>query len=203
MGILRIRNHVSQFLLINIHVCAVCLDTGLWLCHPFKGWQNSPLCSSVHGSFQAIPLPFPGDLPDPKINPVSPDWQAVSLPLSHLGSPIYMYIWIFTELLDGSAGKESTCSARDESLIPGSGRFPGGGNGNPLHYSCLGNPMDRRAWWAIVHVVTRAEHDWVTKQEHICIYMCVYICVCVCVCILFLWRTLTSTMYKTMHDLAS
>ena len=37
---------------------------------------------------------------------------------------------------------------RDESLIPESGRSPGGGNGNPLQYSCLGNPKDRGAWWA-------------------------------------------------------
>ena len=40
--------------------------------------------------------------------------------------------------------------------IPGSGRSPGGGNGNPLPYSCLENPMDRGAWWAIVHVVTKS-----------------------------------------------
>ena len=39
---------------------------------------------------------------------------------------------------------------RDVGLIPGSGRSPGGGNGNPLHYSCLENSMDRAAWWVIV-----------------------------------------------------
>ena len=43
--------------------------------------------------------------------------------------------------------------ARDSGSIPGSGRSPGEGNGNPLQYSCLGNLMDRRAWWAIVHGV--------------------------------------------------
>ena len=42
---------------------------------------------------------------------------------------------------------------RDTGLIPGSGRSPGKGNGNPLQYSCLENPMDRRAWWATVHGV--------------------------------------------------
>ena len=41
-------------------------------------------------------------------------------------------------------------------LIPGLGRSPGGGNGNPLQYSCLENPMDRGAWWATVHEVTRS-----------------------------------------------
>ena len=43
------------------------------------------------------------------------------------------------------------CKAGDLGLIPGSGRFPGEGNGNPLQYSCLKNPTDRGAWWATVH----------------------------------------------------
>ena len=50
-----------------------------------------------------------------------------------------------------SAGKESTCNAGDSSLIPGLGRSPGEGNGNPLQCSCLENPMDRGVWWATVH----------------------------------------------------
>ena len=44
----------------------------------------------------------------------------------------------------------------DTGLIPGSGISSGEGNGNPLQYSCLGNPMDRRAWWAIVNGVTKS-----------------------------------------------
>ena len=59
--------------------------------------------------------------------------------------------------------KESACNAGDLGSIPGWGRSPGEGNGNPLHYSCLGNPLDRGAWWATVHGVTRAGHDLVTK----------------------------------------
>ena len=54
---------------------------------------------------------------------------------------------------NGSAGKESAYSAGDtgdEGLIPGSGRSPEEGNGYPLQYSCLGNPIDRGAWQAIV-----------------------------------------------------
>ena len=45
--------------------------------------------------------------------------------------------------------------AGDTGLISGSGRSPGGGNGNPLQYSCLGNSMDRGAWWATVHGATK------------------------------------------------
>ena len=54
----------------------------------------------------------------------------------------------------GSDGKESACSVGDPDLITGSGRSPGEGNGNPLQYSSLENPMDRGAWWAAVHGVT-------------------------------------------------
>ena len=57
----------------------------------------------------------------------------------------------------GSDSKESACNAGDLGLLPGFRRPPGEGNGNPLHYSCLENPMDRGAWWAIVHGVTKSQ----------------------------------------------
>ena len=57
----------------------------------------------------------------------------------------------------GLEGKESTCNTGDPGLIPGSGRSPGGGNGNPLQYYCLGNPMDRGARWATVHGVSKSQ----------------------------------------------
>ena len=50
--------------------------------------------------------------------------------------------------LGGSVGKEPACQVGDADSIPGLGRSSGEGNGNPLQYSCLGNPMDRQAWWA-------------------------------------------------------
>ena len=53
----------------------------------------------------------------------------------------------------GSDGKESVCSEGDLGSIPGSGRSPGEGNGNPLQYSCLEKSMDRRARWATIHGV--------------------------------------------------
>ena len=54
-----------------------------------------------------------------------------------------------------SVNKESACSAGDPGLILGLGRSPGEGNGNPLQYPCLEDLMDRGAWWAAVHVVTK------------------------------------------------
>ena len=64
------------------------------------------------------------------------------------------------------SGKESACNAGDPGLIPGLERFPGEGNGNPLQYSCLENPMDRGVWWATVHGVTKesAMTQWLTDH---------------------------------------
>ena len=62
-----------------------------------------------------------------------------------------------------SVGKESACNAGDPGSIPRSGRSPGDGNGNPIQYSCLENPMNRGAWQATVHGVARVRHDLVTK----------------------------------------
>ena len=56
----------------------------------------------------------------------------------------------------GSAGKESACNAGDLGSIPGWGRSPGDGNGNPLQYCCLENCMNGGAWWATVHGVSKS-----------------------------------------------
>ena len=57
----------------------------------------------------------------------------------------------------GSDYKESAYNAGDQGSIPGSGRSPGEGNGNPLQYSCLENSMDRGAWGVTVHGVTKSQ----------------------------------------------
>ena len=59
----------------------------------------------------------------------------------------------------GSDGKASAYNAGDPGSIPGSRRSPGEGNGNPFQYSCLENPMDGGAWWAIIHGSQRVKHD--------------------------------------------
>ena len=65
--------------------------------------------------------------------------------MEHLGFP------------GGSAVKNPPANAGDEGSVPGLGRSSGGGNGNPFHYSCLGNSMDRGAWWATVHGDTESQ----------------------------------------------
>ena len=65
----------------------------------------------------------------------------------------------------GSDGKGSACSAGDLGSIPGLGRCPGEGNGNPLQYSCLENSTDRGAWWATGHGVAKSRKR--LSYEHI------------------------------------
>ena len=63
-------------------------------------------------------------------------------------------IWGFPGRSDG---KESTCNARDLASIPGLGRSPGGGHGNPPQYSCLESPMDKGSWRATVHSAAKSQ----------------------------------------------
>ena len=66
----------------------------------------------------------------------------------------------------GSVVKNPPANTQDAGSIPGLGRFPGEGNGYPLQYSCLGNPMDRGAWQSTVHGVARARHACTSKRVH-------------------------------------
>ena len=69
---------------------------------------------------------------------------------------------LYTFLLGFSGGsvvKASACNAGDAGSIPGWGRSPGEGSGNPLQYSGLENPMNREAWWATIHGVKRVGND--------------------------------------------
>ena len=94
--------------------------------------------------------------------PASPG-QILSLPCpgsdTKLG-PIATYpsmLWVSQAVQLVKNLPASTGDARDLGLIPGLGRSPGEGNGDPLQYSCLGDPMDRGAWWATVHGVTESD----------------------------------------------
>ena len=82
----------------------------------------------------------------------------------YINMSIKYILYNFLGFSCSSVGKESVCNAGDVSSIPGSGRSPGEENGNPLQYSCLGNPMDRGGWQATVHGVTRVGHNLGTKS---------------------------------------
>ena len=69
---------------------------------------------------------------------------------------------VFLVFPGGSDGRESVRNEGDLGLIPVLGRSPRGGHGNPLQYSCLENPMDRGAWWAIIHGVTKSQ-TWLSN----------------------------------------
>ena len=82
---------------------------------------------------------------------------------------VHIYPWGFA---GGSDGKKSACNAGDSGSIPGLGRSPGEGNGDPLQYPCLENSMDRGAWRAIVHGVTKS---WTQLCGYIFTYVYPYI----------------------------
>ena len=102
----------------------------------FSRLAVSNFCSPVDGSTPGLPVPH--HLPSlSKFTPVASVMPSVK--------------WVFP---GGSYSKASACHARDLGSIPGLGRSPGEGNGNPLQCSCLENPMDGGAWWAIVQSCT-------------------------------------------------
>ena len=87
------------------------------------------------------------------------DWGAAGHGVTKSQTRLSDSTTIYVGLPRWCCGKESACQAGDTgdvSLIPGSVRSPGEGNGNPLQYSCLGNPMDRGSWWATVLGVSRS-----------------------------------------------
>ena len=123
-------------------------QSGATLCDPM---DCSPPGSSIHGIFQArvlewVAISFSRGSSPPR------DWTQVS----HIASRCFYHLNHEGSFPGGSVGKESACNVEDLGLIPGWGRSPGEGNGNPLQYSCLENLMDGGAWWAAVHGITKS-----------------------------------------------
>ena len=125
------------------------------------GWTSLQLTCQYHRG-RALPSQL---YPSLTVNPKNQDqingwlfwttksWGRVgSSPAEGVGYPL-QYSW--TSLV-GSVNKESACNVGDPGLIPVLGRPPGGGHGYLLQYSCLGNPMDRGDWWAMVHGVKKS-----------------------------------------------
>ena len=89
-------------------------------------------------------------------------WLGFSRPQGASCRAFLGLLFTFEDFPGGTSGKEPPCQSRrvrDKGLIPGSGRFPGGGNGNPLQCSCLESPMDKGACRATVHEVERVRHN--------------------------------------------
>ena len=137
---------------------------------------------------RGLPFPSPGDFPYPGIEPGSPSLQTDSLPTEPPGKPknighLFLFLCLshkfclkisnFKCLAEGSGGfpggldsKESACNVGNLGLIPGLGRCPGGGCGNLLQYSCLGNSHGQRSLGGYMFIGSqRVRHDWMTKHS--------------------------------------
>ena len=132
---------------------------------------QAPLSVEFSGQeyWSELPFPSPGHLPKAGIEPRSPALQGDSLPKSQTRLTDEHFHFTFTFYHTGGlAVKNLPAKAQatgDLGSIPGSGRCPGGGNGNPLQYSCLGNPMDRGAWQATYSPWGHKEWDMTERQS--------------------------------------
>ena len=107
--------------------------------------------------WSGLPCPPPGELPNPGIEPTFPAASALQMGSLLLVSMVAQLV------------KNPPASARELralGFIPGLGRSPGEGHGNPLQYSCLENPMDRGAWRATVHEVTKSRDTMKQLSMH-------------------------------------
>ena len=127
-------------------------------------WYNNHLTLNVLGWGLGLSLFIHMD---PKLSTYLKDNNCSVISVKQARAFSSWNIWTpFYDMLRGfchsSVGKESASNAGDLGSIPGWGRSPGEGNGNPLQYSCLENPMDRGAWRATVHGV---ENSWTWLNE--------------------------------------
>ena len=151
------RHSLNQSMLWAVHLQASRGFQGLGTGHRVMGvcrqgesnlWSmgaHTHTCTHTHTHSHTHSLSLSHGCPDPFPSPCSPSTETFYTILT---------LWGFPGSLDG---KVSACNAGDLGLIPGSGRSPGEGNGNPLQYSCLENSMDGGAWWATVHEISMTE----------------------------------------------
>ena len=122
--------------------------------------REKPPITRAPNAFCHIPEPAPQGIAGARHTRDPQDYKALMGELSIY--PTLTPSWGFPS---GSVEKNSPANASDASLIPGSGRSVGGGNGNPLQYSCLGNAVDREPGRPHSMGSQRAGHDLVTKQQ--------------------------------------
>ena len=91
------------------------------------------------------------------IQPFSDSFPVGYCKVLNMCIPLYISLHCTRGFLGGSNGKDAACSVGHLGSFPGSGRSPGKGDGNPLQYSCLENPMDRGTLWSTVHVVAKSQ----------------------------------------------
>ena len=157
---------IHMYLYLCVCVCACVRSVAqscLTLCSPI---DCSPPGFSVWGFsrqeyWSALPFSPPGGLLNPEIKLM----PLVSLALPQLVGRFFSisttHLWFVFICLH--AKSLQSCLTHRYIYIPGSGRSPGEGNGNPLQYSCLENSTDGGAWWATVHGVTKSRQDWATS----------------------------------------
>ena len=109
--------------------------------------------------WSGLPIPSPGDLPDPETEPGSPTLQADALTSEPPGKPNGIIPCILVSLVAELVMNlpANTGNIRDVGSVSGLKRSPGEGNGNSLHCSCMENSMDRGAWWVTVHGVAESQ----------------------------------------------
>ena len=104
-----------------------------------------------------------------ELSPLPSANKAITL-MEAMWGTVTRHLHLQTSFPGGSVVKNPPANAGDADSIPGLGRSPGGGHGNPLQYSCLENPMDRGTWQAAVHGVSKSWtwlNDWALTRVHL------------------------------------
>ena len=149
----------------------------LYLCHNFKHTCYAHMSTDWKGNMdkgERWLVKMVGLLKFPPLFFLVLHWHSYNITYIYYNCTVIYILYIISTVIEvfyylgGSNGKESACSVGDLGLIPGMGRAPGGGHGNPLQYSCLENFIDRRAWRATAHGVTERRtqlNDWLTHKS--------------------------------------
>ena len=155
---------ILNWKIIALQYCIGFYQTSAWISHRFTKPVSPPTWAS---------LPPPSLFHNSRLSQ-SPGLSSLShTENSHLLSILHMVMYVSLGFLVAQRLKHlpvSACNVGDLGLIPWSGRSSGEGNGNPLQYSCLENPIDRGAWWAAVHGVAKS---WTRLHFH---FQCMFPC---------------------------